>query len=104
MATYQPKTSGGFDYKILDRIDGSIFGRVFRGQWIAVQWTKDGTASTNSDDNLIRTDSDRTTTDVYWVEDSEGRRRTTTLRPAPGDPFVILASKQVNLREGVIEV
>lgn len=104
MATYAAKTAGGFDYKILDRIDGGVFGRVFRGQWIAVQWTKDGVASTQAGDNLIRNDSDRIAAEVYWIENSDGIRRTTTLRPIQGDGWTILASKSINLREGVIEV
>lgn len=104
MASYAPKTAGGFDYKILDRIDGGVFGRVFRGQWIAVQWNRAGAASTSADDNLVRTDSDRTTVEVYWIENADGIRRTTTLRPIQGDGWTILASKEINLREGVIEV
>lgn len=105
MAQYQAKTFGNLDYVILDRLDGSLFGRVFKGQWVAMQWTRAGVASSGlPDDALVRVDTDRIAVEVYWIERQDGGRVTRLMRPVSGDGDTIIASKSVNLREGVIEV
>lgn len=106
MPTYAPKTVGNLEYKLLDRLDGVLFGRINLGTWQPISWLRNGTPSTgNPDHALVRTDVDRKAVDLYWIEDGTSGVRTVTLtRPVPGDGTSIVASRMVTLREGITEV
>lgn len=111
MADFEPLTRGGFPYEIHRKVDGRLYGLVrtpeppFEQSWDARTGAADQiTPIENDPRDLMRTSVDRVTAELYWIELPDGRRKVTLQRPTVGSTTVIVASRSVNLREGVVEV